>query len=332
MTKVNIYYGGRGLIEDPTIYVMNKISEVLEELNISVKRYNLYEDKRGISVLPKTLKDADAVILAASVEWFGIGGLLQQFLDACWLYGDKSAISKLYMMPVVISTTYGERDALFHLMKAWDLLGGILCDGISCYAENHVDFETNTDYAYFIEKRTENFYRSFTKKLCTLPSSNNAVRETVLKPKSINLTPQESEQLSMYVSDDSYVKKQKEDIQELSEMFRNLLGDDAPDVKKDPYIEKFQNHFHPVPDLALSYSIELSDQHRTLVLDIDGQNLNCYYGEKEDANVAIKTKHALLDSILSGQTTLQSAFMSGELTCKGDFKILRTFDTLFQFK
>ena len=50
MTKVNIYYGGRGLIEDPTIYVMDKIT-----------------DKKGISVLPKTLKEADAVILAASV-------------------------------------------------------------------------------------------------------------------------------------------------------------------------------------------------------------------------------------------------------------------------
>ena len=44
MTKVNIYYGGRGLIEDPTNYVMGKISEVLDELNIQVKKYNLYED------------------------------------------------------------------------------------------------------------------------------------------------------------------------------------------------------------------------------------------------------------------------------------------------
>ena len=56
--KVNIYYGGRGLIDDPTIYAMNKVGTVLEELNIQVKRYNLYEDKRGISVLPKTLKEA----------------------------------------------------------------------------------------------------------------------------------------------------------------------------------------------------------------------------------------------------------------------------------
>ena len=72
--KVNIYYGGRGLIDDPTIFVMNKIMTVLDELNIKVKKYNLYEDKRGIAVLPKTLKDVDAVILAASVEWIGIGG------------------------------------------------------------------------------------------------------------------------------------------------------------------------------------------------------------------------------------------------------------------
>ena len=78
MIKVNIYYGGRGLIEDPANYVMNKLIQVLEELNIQVKKYNLYEDIRGISVLPKTLKNTDAVILVASIEWLGIGGLLQQ--------------------------------------------------------------------------------------------------------------------------------------------------------------------------------------------------------------------------------------------------------------
>lgn len=52
MMKINIYYGGRGLIEDSTIYVMNKITEVLEELRVEVRRYNLYEDKQGISTLP----------------------------------------------------------------------------------------------------------------------------------------------------------------------------------------------------------------------------------------------------------------------------------------
>jgi hypothetical protein len=28
--NINIYYGGRGIIDDPTIYVINKMQEVLE--------------------------------------------------------------------------------------------------------------------------------------------------------------------------------------------------------------------------------------------------------------------------------------------------------------
>ena len=45
--KVNIYYGGRGLIEDPTLYVINKIQDVLKEIRVNVGRYNLYEQKTG---------------------------------------------------------------------------------------------------------------------------------------------------------------------------------------------------------------------------------------------------------------------------------------------
>ena len=77
--KVNIYYGGRGLIDDPTLFVLEKMEKVLDELRVSVERYNLYEEKSNIMVLPKTLKDVDGVILAASVEWYGYGGFLQQF-------------------------------------------------------------------------------------------------------------------------------------------------------------------------------------------------------------------------------------------------------------
>ena len=31
--KINIYYGGRGLLDDPTLYVLNKMEEVLKELS-----------------------------------------------------------------------------------------------------------------------------------------------------------------------------------------------------------------------------------------------------------------------------------------------------------
>ena len=49
--NINIYYGGRGLVDDPTILVINKIQEVLDELNVNVNRYNLYEMKNTITTL-----------------------------------------------------------------------------------------------------------------------------------------------------------------------------------------------------------------------------------------------------------------------------------------
>ncbi len=429
MTTINIYYGGRGLIDDPSIYVMDKLTTVFDELNVNVKRYNLYEDKRGISVLPKTLKEADAVIITASVEWFGIGGLLQQFLDACWLYGDKDAIRRLYMMPVVLSTTYGEKEASQTLTKAWEILGGTPCDGICAYVSSSVDFETNNDYGMLIEKKAENFYRTFTKKMVTFPSSSNAVVETSQAVKPMTLTPQESEELSMYVSDDNYVKKQKEDIEELTQLFKNLMDDDTdeqaasseqsqPNIANnafssneafngnslfntdstlnknsnfkadslfsknsnfnndntlsknsnfkadslfnstdtstsdagpeldtaslfssilnkngddDKYIHAFRTHFNPIPDTAISFALNISDQNQILVLDMDNSKLNCYYGEKPDATATLKTNHIVLDRILSGEITLQEAFMTGSVTAKGNFNILKSFDRIFNF-
>ena len=64
--KINIYYGGRGLIDDPTLFVIGKMQEVLEELRVKVERFNLYELKNGITALPQSLKDADGIILATN--------------------------------------------------------------------------------------------------------------------------------------------------------------------------------------------------------------------------------------------------------------------------
>ena len=57
--NINIYYGGRGLVDDPTILVINKIQEVLDELNVNVNRYNLYEMKNTITTLSQTVTEAD---------------------------------------------------------------------------------------------------------------------------------------------------------------------------------------------------------------------------------------------------------------------------------
>lgn len=330
--KVNIYYGGRGLIDDPTLFVLEKIAMVLDELRVTVERYNLYEDKRNIAVLPKTLKDADGIILAASVEWFGVGGYLTQFLDACWLYGDKEKISQTYMMPVVMAATYGEREAEYSLIRAWEMLGGTPAYGVCAYVDNHVEFETNAQFGLMIEKKAENFYRMISKKAVAFPNSSTKVNEAVLRSSNLSLTPQESEQLSVYVSDDNYVKKQKEDIEELASLFKGMLGENE---EEDDYIARLQESFFPIDGLKAIFQIDLLDENSSLIIKINEDELSCTRGAPDTTlrpDVTAKVRTPVFREILSGSKTFQSAFMSGELSAQGNFKILRNFDTMFRFQ
>lgn len=329
--KINIYYGGRGLVEDPTIFVIDKITGVLEDLRVEVNRYNLYADTKAITPLHKTLKEADGVILATTVEWFGIGGYMQSFLDACWLYGDKDKISNLYMLPVVMASTYGERDGQSSLIKAWELLGGIPCDGLCGYIEDVSILENNKEYIKIIEKKAENFYRFVSQKLNTLPTSNSAVKESLLKTTALNLTPQESEQLSMYVSDDNYVQKQKEDIKELTDMFKEMLWGDEPE-QDDEFIENLKRNFTPVSGFSGTYAIRFTDKNNMLVIKINEDKLSCYYGEEDNPDVLVTTQKDKFKKIVDAQTTFQAAFMSGEITAKGNFNTLRMFDSAFRFQ
>ena len=331
--KINVYYGGRGLLEDPTLFVVEKIIQVLQELRVEVTRYNMYEDKSGIATLPNTLKDCDGVILAASLEWFGIGGYMQQFLDMCWLYGDKEKIASLYMMPVVVATAYGEQDAELSLRKAWDVLGGISEPGIATYVDSTDVLEQESRYLNLIEKKSEDFYRLINKKAMKLPTSNTAVKNTLIKQNNINLTPQESEQLSKFVADDGYVKKQKEDIEELAAMFKQMLGDEEespepPSIYEDDIVEGFYKNFPPEAGFTASYVIIIPDMGKNLVIHV-GKVLQCGYGADTEADVKLKASSTMLRNILTGKNSFQKGFMSGEITAKGNFKTLRMLDQIF---
>lgn len=327
--KVNIYYGGRGLMDDPTLYVINKMQEVLEELNVKVERFMLNELKNSITTLPQTLKEADGIILATTVEWYGIGGYMQQFLDACWLYGDKEKISQMYMCPVVMSTTYGEREGKMNLAVAWEILGGKPCSGICGYMTNLAELENNDDYRLLIEKKAENVYRSIKQKTVNFPCSNQAVLQKVSLSPNIDLTPQETEQLSQYAADDSYVQRQKEDIQELADMFRGMMNQESKDT--DDYLVKFEKNFHPVAGFKAVYKITVEGTGQVIALQINGKELKCQNEWVDRADVEAQITEDAMNEIVAGRMTFQRAFMGGEMKMKGDFKILRTLDELFVF-
>ncbi len=329
--KINIYYGGRGLMDDPTLYVINKMQVVLEELHVTVERFNLYELKNSITTLPQTIKTADGIILASTVEWYGIGGYMHQFLDSCWLYGDKEKIAKTYMCPIVMSTTYGEREGKLTLTGAWEILGGLPCSGICGYIADPSIFDDNEEYNIIIEKKAENMYRTINQKMACLPASNQAVKQMVSFTKNIDLTPQESEQLSQYASDDSYVKRQKQDIQELTSLFKDLMGESEQEENEEEYIKEFKEHFVPQPGFKAIYRIQVEGKKKPLVIEIDGPENNYYYGNVDNPDVEIQVGKGTMDDIIYARMTFQRAFMGGAMKMKGDFKVLRTLDLLFTF-
>ncbi len=328
--NINIYYGGRGIIDDPTLFVINKMQEILEELRVNVVRYNLYESKNAIATLPQTLKNADGIILATTVEWYGIGGYMQQFLDSCWLFGDKEKIAEIYMCPVVMSTTYGEREAKLNLSTAWEILGGLPCSGICGYIENTVTLEMNEQYIRIIEKKAENMYRSINQHIACFPASNQAVKQKIAVPKSNNLTPQETEQLSEYVSDDSYVQRQKQDIRELTSLFRDMLNE--TETENEEYLAVFKRAFKPQAGFRAVYALDIEEKKKKLVLSIEDSSLECAYGSCERPDVEIQMGRAAIEDIVNGRMTFQRAFMSGSMKMKGDFKLLRSLDQLFVFE
>jgi len=345
--KINIYYGGRGELVDPTIAVLDRMTDVLKSLNVNVDvtRYDIHEQKSQIPTLPQTIEGCDGIILATTVEWLGIGGYMMEFLDSLWLYGNRDLISAIYMQPVVLSTTTGEREAMLTLENAWETLGGPLCEGLCGYVADAAEFSANRDFEKIIEKKAENLYRTLSQKPKALPSSKQAVSQSVQRTQRIILTPQESEQLSQYVTDDRYVKKQKEDIIELSSMYRNLLGGagGTSEETENELIRGFVGAYVPQTDEWLSFVFEITDEERSMLVAAKGQEVECrflskseaadaYDSETEQYDLYLRITLNVLTNITSGRETFQRAFSTGDMTARGRFETIRMLDRCFPFK
>ena len=152
----------------------------------------------------------------------------------------------------------------------------------------------------------------------------------MLQTKGIELTPQESEQLSRYAADDTYVKKQKEDIMELTSLFKGMMNKkESPDQIE--YVEDFKRVYKPETDFYAIYKFIISDKEKPLIVDMGPGGLECYYGYLENADLVVRLDHHIMNDIINGRITFQRAFMSGEMTTKGEFNMLRMLDVIFPF-
>ena len=126
------------------------------------------------------------------------------------------------------------------------------------------------------------------------------------------------------------MKKQKEDIEELAFMFKDMLGQ-AQTEENSPYIQDFESHFTPVDDFSASYSFMIDGIKDPLYVAVQPDRLTIHYGQENDVDVIAKMSNEVMRSILDGQMTFQRAFMTGEMTAKGNFKTLRMLDQVFGF-
>ena len=163
-----------------------------------------------------------------------------------------------------------------------------------------------------------------------LPASNQAVKQKISIPRNIDLTPQESEKLSQYVSDDSYVQRQKADIQELTSLFRDLMGNSEKENNTE-FLQELKTHFQPQAGVAVKYKIVIEEKKKPLIIEVNGAQLNCFYGDGSGFDVEIQMSRDSMSEILAGTTTFQHSFMAGDMKLKGDFKILRILDQIFVF-
>lgn len=329
--KVGIYYGGRGVINDPTLFVLEKMQTVLDELNVTVSRYNIYEHKQEISTLPQTLVDLDGIILATTVEWNGIGGYMHQFLDACWFYGNKERISSIYMQPVVMSTTYGEREGMMALESAWEILGGLPCAGLCGYVEDMPEFRSNATYMDYIDKKAQDFYRTISRRLTGLPASNQAVTRKVLRTQQISMTPQESEIASEIASDDNKVRKQKADVLELSRMYQSMLSGAPLDEGTNEFITDLNKRFRAQKDFSSTYLLDIQGKAKPLYIDVTPTGMFCEYAGRDDADVFLQMDRDVMIEIVAGRKTFQRSFATGELVARGNIMNIRMLDEVFPF-
>jgi multimeric flavodoxin WrbA len=327
--KINIYYGGRGMVDDPTLFVLSKIQEVLEELNVSVTRYNLYEMKNTITTLSQTITEADAVVFATTVEWLGMGGYMQTFLDACWLYADKAQIKNVYMFPVVMAKTYGEKEVQLAISSSWEIIGGKAAQGLSAYVDDTTDFEFNAEYVGILENFAETVYRTVSQKRKSLPSSSQTLKNNVMKD-TVSFTPQESEQLSKYASDDEFVQTQKKDIESLASIYKELMTDEQ-NGGDSYYIDSFLKHINPQCRYTSSYMLTISDKNKNILIDAANGSVNVSFGENLSAEVICRMNKETFDKLVEGRSTFHRAFMTGEMTARGNLKTLRMLDILFTF-
>ena len=85
------------------------------------------------------------------------------------------------------------------------------------------------------------------------------------------------------------------------------------------------------PPTNIQIMFMISDKDKNIVVNVAGGQLNAEFGEDMTADVIGKMSKETFDNIVQGRITFHRAFMTGDMTAKGNFRTLRMLDEIFDF-
>lgn len=342
-TYVTIIYGGEGFVDDPVLVALERISSVLLELGIGIHRIDCYKGSVPMEKALSYINQSAGVILSTNVEWFGIGARLQHFLDQCFFMGDEKYFADKPLMGVAFTRHGFEREAYEYIRRSWEILGGR--DGVSLLAaiDKASTLETNFDWLYGIDKKTEGFYRILKQEKGLLPRSKGVEKIAIETPVTEAAIPmnnplpkayqgQKTKPSGAMIEDyDTFVEKQHEDIKEISSFFKKRLTKKVQETDASiPGL--FKSAYRNKDEVEAKIQLVVDDQLKeNTVIELNNQHIRAYYGQMADVDVTISGKIAVIKKILDGKLTMQRAFMTGEVKAKGDFTVIYKFNDYFDF-
>jgi putative sterol carrier protein len=109
------------------------------------------------------------------------------------------------------------------------------------------------------------------------------------------------------------------------------MGQEEASGSSDEYVKTLKKKFTPVAGVSARYKISFSDNAKLkpVVIDVDGSKCDCRVGDEDGCDVMLGADQRTFEDILDGRMTFQRAFMAGSIKLKGDFKLLRSLDQLF---
>lgn len=139
---------------------LNELDVETEEINLKniVPFYEGHKLKTIMDIITK-IQNADACILATSVNLFAPTALMKAFLEHCTDKEYKNMlIDKKYLI-VSVSNTIGEREAAEYLYRVVNVLGGSELGRITMGIKELISFNSNSIIQEIIEKNVEDFYK-----------------------------------------------------------------------------------------------------------------------------------------------------------------------------